>query len=286
MTLEQQTNRQRCLLVLTTLVMSLLLQWGASQPAIAQTAPVTLPTLNRLAYKATAASQKDLAQIVQMIQAQPFTSESAKIDFVRNWVYENSIHLIDKDHDQYAFRPATVLSMLWQTYSTGAPPPHLSCGPRTWALKIILDQLGIPSRVVMIFTDDNPGISSHTFLEVFDWESADWVVQDPDFNIYYINQRTRQRLSTLQLLLGDLSAIVPVSGAKVGWQENEVEHLKQHYFEALLYMNHLHGKKSVVMVNLDRFDLNKRFAGNDNSTFPEFANKYYKEPVFIDNQGF
>lgn len=286
MAIKRQTYKRKLLILFTTLALGLMAQWSAIQPAIAQTPPVAVPVLKPLAYKATEASQRDLTRIIHFIHAHRFASESAKIDFVRNWVHENSIHLIDKAHNQYAFRMAIVLPMLWQTYTVGAAPAHLSCGPRAYAMKVILDKLGIPSRLVMIFTDDNAEINSHTFLEVFDRESQDWVVHDPDFNIYYVDRRTQQRLSTIRLILSDLDAVVPVSDVTVGWQENNVEHLKQHYFEALLYMNHLYGEKSVVMVNLDRFNPNKRFQRNDDLTFHEFANKHYKEPVFIDNQGF
>jgi hypothetical protein len=234
----------------------------------------------------TKKGSEDLNKIGNYIDSQNFSSESKRIDFVRNWVHENSTHKISAQHEEYAFNTPRVLSMLWKTHLTEKGHAHLSCGPRAMAMKSILDHLKIQSRIVAIFTDDYPQVESHTFLEVLNKETGRWEIQDPDLNIYYIDRNTLDRIATLRLIFVDLDSIVPISTNKKGWKANNVEDLKRHYFEALMYVKHLNGEKSVILINSDRFDAEKRFHKNENVTFYQFANKHYGKPTFIENQGF
>jgi hypothetical protein len=222
-----------------------------------------------------------LQAIRKYVEAQTFHSEAERIDFIRNWVYQNSIHLIDKEHDRYAFNTAKVLPMLWHTHLTGQAPAHLSCGPRAAAMQAILKELGIPSQMIFIFTDNYAQVQSHTFLEVFNRETSKWELQDPDFNLYYVNLQTQARVATADLIWGDLDVIVPRSPTAQGWAENNVEILKRDYFEAMMYVNDRKDAKSLILVNLDRFQPEKVFSNNADLTFYGFANKYYRIPFFF-----
>lgn len=254
-------------------------QWHSIRPTVVK---IVKPII----YSISKQELEDLNNIKEYIDSQNFSSESERIDFIRNWVYEKSIHKIDTEHKKYAFNTPRVLSMLWKTHQTTKGHAHLSCGPRAMAMKSILEKLEIQNRIISIFTDDNPEVNSHTFLEVFNKETKRWELQDPDFNIYYIALDTQERVATAQLIWGDLDSITPVSIDKKGWKNNNVEHLKQHYFETLMYMNHLNGEKSVILINIDRFNAEKVFEKNGNIDFYQFANKHYSNPIFIENQGF
>lgn len=225
-----------------------------------------------------------LLAIKTYIQAQHFASETERIDFIRNWVNQNSIHLIDKEHDEYAFKAPIVLTKLWQTYLTGQAPPHLSCGPRAVAMQKILEELGIPARLVYIFSDNYDQVQSHTFLEVLNSATNRWEIQDPDFNIYYVDLRTQKRLATAELIWGDLDILVPQSSIVQGWEENNVVVLKQGYFEAMMYPAQQKNAKSVILINNNRFDPAKVFTDNGNIRFNTFAARFYKNPVIFVNQ--
>ena len=227
---------------------------------------------------------QELKLIRAYLDAQNFLSETARLDFIRQWVNQNSIHLIDKQHNKYAFNTPLVLAMLWKTHQTNQNPAHLSCGPRTLAMQAILNELGIQNRMVYIFTDNYPQVRSHTFLEVFNRETRQWEVQDPDFNLYYVNLQTQRRVATADLLWGDLETLVPASQAGMGWAVNEVVHLKQDYFEAMMYMDAAKVKKSIILINADKFQPTQVFEKNSNLTFYKFANKHYKQPIFIIKQ--
>jgi len=255
-----------------------------SKPAWASgPAPISAqPSVQPVAHSPAQALQA----IKSYIEAQSFSGETERIDFIRDWVNQNSIHLIDKAHDQYAFNTPKVLTMLWQTYLTDQSPAHLSCGPRALAMQAILNELGIQNRLVYIFTDNYDQVRSHTFLEVFNREVNKWEIQDPDFNLYYVDLRTQKRLATADLTWGDLDILVPQSATAQGWEENNVAFLKQDYFEAMMYPAQKKDDKFVILINHDRFDPEKIFKENRNVTFNTFANRAYKKPLMLVNQGF
>ncbi len=245
-------------------------EWNAIRPFI-------IKMVKPLIYPITAQNINDLNKISEYITSH--SSKSDRIDFIRNWVYQNSVHKIDAEHKKYAFKTKKVLPMLWNTHQTSKGHPHLSCGPRAAAMSAILDKLEIPNRMVMIFTDENPQVNTHTFLEVFNIKSNQWEIQDPDFNIYYVDD-TQKRISTLALIFGNLETITPISMDKKGWKDNNVAHLKK-YFEALMYYNKY--TKSTIITNMTRFNAKKIFEKNGHLNFYQFAYKHYRNPIIIEN---
>ena len=189
-----------------------------------------------------------LQSILHLIEAQQFQTQTETIDFVRDFVYNNSIHMIDEEFWEYAYDTPRVLGMLYDTYANDAPPPHLVCDPRSYAMAEILGNLSISRRVVYVYTDSlDDGVQSHTFLEVFNEDYERWEVQDPDYNIYWEDTRTGERVSALQLVLDDLDSFMPRSSSddRVTFA---LERLKPYYFEVLLYP----GGSGVV--NIERFN--------------------------------
>jgi hypothetical protein len=250
-------------------------QWSEIRPALVR---VAKPWLRSPQPQQKAA----LASIAQLVRDQTFASEEARIVFVRDFVYRHSIHRIDEEHARYAFDTPKVLEMLWLNRGSGQPP-HLSCGPRALAMQSVLDALQIASRVVMIFSDNETEVVSHTFLEVYDHETRRWSIQDADFNVHYINLDTLESASTIELVWGDPDRFIPRSPDHDGWEENRLAHVKRDYFEAMIQLSHLDGGRSAVLVNLDRFDPARRFPANDGMNFYEFAKRHYANPAFVTN---
>lgn len=186
-------------------------------------------------------------------------SQTQKIDFARGFVYAHSVHLIDVEHDRYAWDTSLVLSKLWQNYYSQDAPPHLSCGPRALAMHAILAALGIPSRLVYVYTDNYDELRSHTFLEVYNGDTGRWEAQDPDFNIYY--RRGHERVAARDLLLSAETAL-PCSADVCGWTANGVEHLRKDYFEILVFDRPF---ESDLLLST-RFSLEKKFPRNNGQT--------------------
>jgi hypothetical protein len=175
--------------------------------------------------------------------------------------------------------------MLWRSHQTSKDYPHLSCGPRAYTMKAILDDLHIPNRMIMIFASNYFEINGHIFLEVFDRDTQNWELQDPDFDISYIDIHNRKRLPGAELIWGDLNSIIPISPSKEGWEQNHVANLKRDYFGAMMFMNLLDGERSVMLINLDRFSADKFFQEDAVTSLYEFACKQYEYPLFITAQG-
>jgi hypothetical protein len=209
---------------------------------------ISLPLLEEPDLEELPDTVNGLWAILQLIEAQDFQTQTEVIDFVREFVYENSIHKMDEEFWEYAYDTPRVLDMLYDTYANDAPPPHLLCDPRSYAMAEILGNLSIRRRVVYVFTDSlGDEVQSHTFLEVFNEDFERWEVQDPDYNIYWQDSRTGERLSTLQLLLDDLETSIPRSSSQV-YVDFALERLKPYYFEVMVYP----GGGGVV--NIERFN--------------------------------
>lgn len=146
-----------------------------------------------------------LISIKKQLSANSFDTEQSRINFIRNWVNTNSVHLIDQEHDSYAFNVAEVLNRL-NNYALGkGARPHLSCGPRAYAMKAILDFIGIRSRIIDLFgltelSDESLKVSPHTLIEVLDADTKKWVLHDPDFNVVYADSISRVYLSADEML--------------------------------------------------------------------------------------
>ena len=260
-------------------------QWHAIRPLIVKPDKIEIEIVLEKAQLEAHLGQNMLITIRKYIESQCFHSETETIDFIRDWVYRNSIHKMDAEHYEYAYDTPRVLFMLWHTYQTSKDYPHLSCGPRAYVMKAILDDLQIPNRIIMIFANNYFAINGHIFLEVFDRDTQNWEVQDPDFNISYIDIHNRKRLPGAGLIWGDLNSVIPVSPTKEGWEQNHVAHLKRDYFGAMMFVNFLDGERSVMLINLSRFSADKFFKEDAVTSLYEFACKHYQYPIFITDQG-
>lgn len=107
----------------------------------------------------------------------------ALIDEVRNYVNQNSVHIAGKESLAIGGDTPQVIERLLATAQTGKDKPELTCGPRALAAQAILDGMGIPNRITMLFSSHYSSVQSHTFLEVF--HEGKWQILDADYNSTY-----------------------------------------------------------------------------------------------------
>ena len=207
----------------------------------------------------------------QLLDENNLDSWEQKIDFVRHFVNTNSIHATDDAWGDHAIFINRTLSMIYDHHAGLGEPPHLSCGPRTRAMQWILDRMGITSREVQVYSDAFDLIRSHTFLEVSNPESGQWEVQDPDYNVYYKNKLTNQRISAYELVFGDLENYLPCSvETSCGWQRTGTSLLREsNYFMAVRFSSPANA--STFLVNINRYSADKEYTGNGGLTFEQFA---------------
>ncbi len=214
------------------------------------------------------------AELANIVRSNTDGSFLEVVDYTRKLVYENSIHKIDVEHDSYAFNKQIVTKKLWQSYN-GKEKPHLSCGPRSYAMKDLLSELKIKSRIVDVFQDEE--LNSHTFLEVYNSNTDKWHIQDPDFNVIYVNKNAR-RLSALDLLTK--------ADEKVSYLGVELEKMTSNLkdlhtlFEAVLIRGTYDGTRNVLFYIPEKFDLKKGKLLDNKKVYDVINEKYYKPLIF------
>jgi len=223
------------------------------------------------------AFQQALRRIVDLVKQQNLPTPTARIDFVREFFYQNSIHQADTDENRLDY--TKVLNELFEHSQTQVNPPLLECSSRTAAMISILGGLNIKSRMVHVFSDDFLPMQSHTFLEAFNPDSGNWEAQDPDNDVYFVDSATDQRASAVQLVLGNLEGIETRSifPDQVTSVKNR---LYPHYFEAIVY--HDEDQSSLLgIINISRFDLN-----NKDFDLSRYIHKHYGKIPLLEVQGF
>ena len=212
-----------------------------------------------------------------------FKNETKTIDSVRQFVYENSEHK-EPFHKKKWNSILMVKLMIARYKNRSNPPPHMTCGPRARSMAAILDTLGIKSYLVQVYTDNYDTFASHTFLDVYNSDTAKWEAHDPDYNLIYLDS-DNNRVDAKQLISTDLDKIRPVydiDNAKIkGWNDtNRI--LKKDYFESVMLWNAFVDGSSLLLINQDRFDLfNEKTDYTRTSkgkvNFLQWCNTVYKE---------
>lgn len=221
-----------------------------------------------------------VGKIVKFIINKKYSSQSDVLDRVRSFVFTHSVH------DETAEKREDPAIAIWNHHEGKNSPPVLKCGSRARVMKELLDRLDIRNRIVHIFTDERVIVSSHTFLEAYNDDFQSWEIQDPDYDIYYIrNDESRQRLSVIDLIFGDLNAVVPCSGNRRGWMLTGASPLKD-FFKAVMYDNDSRIVPPLILVNTGRLDLGRKFKAyrdhkNVKATFVEVVQRAYRRPVIV-----
>ena len=224
----------------------------------------------------------DLNRAKQLIlSSTPSRSFKDLVMATMEFVHNNSLHKVDSDWEQNAFNiPLVIQKLISASSGANLEKPHLSCGPRAYAMRMILDQLGITSRLIGLSSDNFETIEGHRLLEVYNQNTGQWETWDPDFGVTYIDKVTNNSVDIMRLIRGNLDEIVPTNRTTTGWKETNTQHLKDGYFEMALFENFTTGmKNSVIIVNTKRFDTNKVF--KDNLNVYQWSRQNYGHPRLI-----
>ena len=207
-----------------------------------------------------------------------------RVNAIRNWVNINSTHKIDHEHDQYAFQIHTVLKKLLDHHATKTSPPHLSCGPRSYALKELLKLVGIKSRVIDIFQISDGVVNPHTLLEVYCSENDRWILQDPDFNVEYaLKLEEKIPLSSESSLLSDKSRVQYSTNKYVIENTLNCTNTIAHCFDqCVLHRLSYDGNRSIALIK-DKTVLDKMITSNDQTlSFRQYLEQRGHSPRIIE----
>lgn len=199
---------------------------------------------------------------------------------VMHFVHDHSVHPEGGEPEEYAFDMGDLVESLLFAAEGKGRKPRLSCGPRSYAMKEILLHCGIRSRLIQIFSDDFDPVKPHRMLEVLNPETNAWEVWDPDFRVTYVDRGTGRRLDIVTIIFGRAVTVAPLDEGRMDWDLTRTRHLKEHYFEAVLFEGINQGMSyRVLMINREKFDPDRRFA--DGRTFREWAEAQYPYPRLV-----
>jgi hypothetical protein len=206
-----------------------------------------------------------------------------QIKAIRNWVNINSTHNIDHEHDQYAFQIHKVLKKLLDHHNTKKNPPHLSCGPRTYALKELLKLVGIRSRVIDIFQISDGVVNSHTLLEVYCSGRNRWMLQDPDFNTEYVLKSEEQiPLCSKNTLLADKSRVqYSTNGYEIENKLNCTNTIAHCFEQCVLHRLSYDGIRSIALIKDKTVLDNVIISGDKTLSFRQFLDQRGHNPRII-----
>ena len=153
-----------------------------------------------------------------------------KIDALRQLVFNNSIHKIDKKFFRYE-RDHKSLAKMMLAYMNGETDerPHMECSLRSRIMRKMLDIMAIESRTI-VATSNKKNFVDHVFVEVFNPKDRTWHVQDPDHNLTWYIKDSGKRASVKDLSIESIDNLVPCFDAEncpfENFTENQVKKLE------------------------------------------------------------
>lgn len=172
-----------------------------------------------------ARTDSHVQEILSMMNLEGVPDFHQRLDKVRTFINDHSVHKIDKAFRANQGRPASFLAgILAHAKGMAAEPIHMECSTRTGAMGQILKALGYDTRVIAIF-NSRTNLRSHSFLEVMNPHTKRWETQDADYDIYWRSKSSGERIS-----LADSARFVdkiePCGRNECGWGHASREGIK------------------------------------------------------------
>ena len=234
---------------------------------------------------------EDAEYLAKLAQIRKFILEDNRtptevIHAACGFVYNNSRHAVDSEHANLAameFSDAmrTILDgVICSANGNKDKKPHLSCGFRAYVLHDLLKAFKIESRLLLILHDDPKCYGLHRQLEVFNPETRQWEVWDPDYNVWFEDSDTGRRIGIIELLYRDLNQVTPMNSNTSGWEKTDTKMLLDGGYKGVMFEGpDTRTKHNLILINSRRFDLEK--TSNDGLTFKDYALRVYNTPRVI-----
>ncbi|MCI5064539.1 hypothetical protein MRY87_02310 [bacterium] len=252
-------------------------QGGVVDEQDAERSSATPPNIQRARRQFTAIRDRIAAQ---------GGSGTELLEQVLNFVHDHSVHEMNERNSRHGIHVPTVIDQMVRVMEgEDTERPALTCGPRAMIMSIILQQFQIDSRIIQIYSDSYDTVQSHRLLEVFNPETRQWEMWDPDYRVAYIDRRTGRGVDSISLIQGEKENFAPRNGELVGWEVTAEQHgrsltrVRDNYFKAVMFENSARGMSYPIIFIGKDFDRQKRF--QNGLTFEEWSQKNYKQPRFI-----
>jgi hypothetical protein len=221
-------------------------------------------------------------QIVALLDLADDLTFHQRVDRVRTFVNDNSVHKIDKafwaNHGNAAAFAAGVIA---HAQGKTSEPVHMECSTRSNLMGLILRALGYETRVVAIF-DSHANLKSHSFLEVMNPETGKWETQDADFDIYWRRKASGERISLAEAA-EVIDGIEPCGRDGCGWDQESREGKNAEELKPYLDIVSITEKQKAVRYALytSRADLERIYSkGGEQGRFCEVEAKRCRQGFF------
>lgn len=216
-------------------------------------------------------------KVANTVDQEASRSNKDFLEVLTLFINKNSLH---EGGGKYAFDKSESMRRLWAAYQGVGSKPHLSCGPRAYLMKVILDVKNISSRVIHCYSVGEK-VESHSFLEVLDPKTGHYQCWDPDKARVY-KFKDSGKIANIEDLILRNSQLVAYRFKDGNWQKTNFDKLKKNYFSCFIFEPSdifVGIREGVVIYDKSKFDPDQLAEGD--YSFREWVYEKYGKLRFI-----
>jgi hypothetical protein len=199
-----------------------------------------------------------IQEIIAMLGLAGMPNFHQRIDKVRTFINDNSQHKIDQAFRANQGNAAAFAGGVLAHAKGEAEPVHMECSTRSNLMGRVLSALGYETRMVAIF-DSQTNLKSHSFLEVLNPKTGLWETQDADYDIYWRNIASTQRISLAEAAEA-IDEIEPCGREGCGWEHESREGIRAQKLKSYLDIITIKGKDVRYALYTSRADLSRTYS--------------------------
>ncbi|KQW39466.1 MULTISPECIES: calcium-binding protein [Pseudomonas] len=151
-------------------------------------------------------------------------------DTARELLATNTIHSDGEWWAAHANDPYYTAEQIYKTVigDPTAENVELLCGNMVDVFSGVCAELGLQKRTIWTYSDTQGFFQGHTYLEIFNTTTNKWEIQDADYNVYYTDVRTGERIGVMDMMnADDVEFFIPHNSQESGWAETGADALRQ-----------------------------------------------------------
>jgi len=150
-------------------------------------------------------------------------------DVARELLSTNTTHAMGDWWAAHGNDPFYTAEQIYKTV-TGDPTAEraeLLCGNIVNVFSGLCAELGLQKRTIWTYSDSQGFFQGHTYLEIFNTTTNKWEIQDADYNVYYTDVRTGERVGVKDMMnADDIENFIPHNASVSGWSDTGAEGLR------------------------------------------------------------
>lgn len=167
--------------------------------------------------------------IADIVRQEAAASGALLQDVARELLATNTTHSDGAWWAAHGNDPFYAAEQIYKTV-TGDPTAEraeLLCGNIVDVFNGLCSELGLQKRTIWTYSDSQGFFQGHTYLEIFNTTTNKWEIQDADYNVYYTDVRTGERVGVNDMMnADDIENFIPHNASESGWIETGAESLR------------------------------------------------------------